>query len=185
MNKFFAIDADNSITAYAAEVADSSALAGSAYFSSALTLERLAKEWPTSRLIEIWNSIPGQKPVKAFQSRATAIKRIWLAIQNLEPAAEVAPAPAKKERKAKAAAKKATRRATAPTEAKTPRDGSMQNQVLELMRRPGGASIEEIMKFAGWQRHTVRGFVAGACKVKLGLNVESFKVDGQRTYRIR
>lgn len=61
----------------------------------------------------------------------------------------------------------------------------MQNQVVALMRRPEGASIDEIMQVAGWQRHTVRGFVAGPCKVKLSLNVESFKNEaGQRTYRI-
>ena len=47
-----------------------------------------------------------------------------------------------------------------------------------------GATLTEIMDKMGWQRHTVRGFMAGAMK-KAGYAVESFKSDkGERTYRI-
>ncbi len=54
----------------------------------------LAANWPTSRLIEIWNGIPGVTPVKKFKDRAMATTRIWAAIQSLngdvasEPAEE-------------------------------------------------------------------------------------------------
>ena len=47
-----------------------------------------------------------------------------------------------------------------------------------------GANISEIMDKMGWQRHTVRGFMAGAMK-KAGFTVESFKPEGgERSYRL-
>jgi hypothetical protein len=53
------------------------------------------------------------------------------------------------------------------------------------MKRANGATLDEIMSATGWQRHTVRGFVAGAAKVKLGLNIERFKTEaGERAYRV-
>ena len=48
-------------------------------------LDRLAKRWPGSRLVEIWNALPGQKPVKKFTNRKVAISRIWAAAQSLAP----------------------------------------------------------------------------------------------------
>src|ERR1039457_877892 len=58
------------------------------------------------------------------------------------------------------------------------------DQVVDLLRRPEGASITELMEKMGWQRHTVRGFMAGAMK-KAGHRVESFKPEGgERSYRI-
>lgn len=54
-----------------------------------------------------------------------------------------------------------------------------------MLRRPTGASIDEIMAATGWQAHTIRGAIAGALKKKLGLAVESEKVEGRgRVYRI-
>ena len=65
-----------------------------------------------------------------------------------------------------------------------PRLGSKTAQVVALLRRHNGATLEEIMQKMGWQRHTVRGFMAGAMK-KAGYAVESFKSDqGERAYRI-
>jgi predicted transcriptional regulator len=53
-----------------------------------------------------------------------------------------------------------------------------------MLQRKNGATLEEIMDKMGWQRHTVRGFMAGAMK-KAGYTVESFKPEGgERTYRI-
>lgn len=52
------------------------------------------------------------------------------------------------------------------------------------MRRPGGATLPEIMEAIGWQAHTVRGFVS-ILSSKGGVKVESSKSDtGERTYRI-
>lgn len=60
-----------------------------------------------------------------------------------------------------------------------------QEQVLSLLRRSGGASIEEIMQATDWQQHSVRGFLAGTVKKKLGLTLISSKEAGDvRRYRI-
>jgi len=87
----------------------------------------------------------------------------------------------KKATPAKKAAKAAT--ATKP-KAEGPREGSKTAQVVAMLQRKNGATLAEIMKTMGWQRHTVRGFMAGAMK-KAGYEVESFKPEGgERTYRI-
>ena len=58
-------------------------------------------------------------------------------------------------------------------------------QVVAMLRRKNGVTLSEIMKTMGWQKHTVRGFMAGAMK-KAGYAVESFKPEGgERTYRIK
>ena len=74
-----------------------------------------------------------------------------------------------------------------PTEARTrkTRAGSKQARLVEMLRRPDGATIDEIVAAFGWQPHTARGAIAGALKKKLGLDVTSEKVDGRRrVYRI-
>jgi hypothetical protein len=92
--------------------------------------------------------------------------------------------------KAKAAAPKkeakASKKAAKPAQAKAtaPREGSKTAQVVAMLQRKNGATLAEIMDKMAWQKHTVRGFMAGAMK-KAGYTVESFKSDkGDRTYRI-
>ena len=73
----------------------------------------------------------------------------------------------------------------AAPKARTPREGTKQAKLIAMLRAPGGATIEEIMAATGWQSHTVRGTMAGALKKKLGLDVNSEKVDGRgRIYRL-
>ena len=67
----------------------------------------------------------------------------------------------------------------------TPRAESKQSQLIAMLRQPDGATIVEIAKALSWLPHTVRGAIAGALKKKLGLNVESEKVDDRgRVYRL-
>jgi hypothetical protein len=66
------------------------------------------------------------------------------------------------------------------------RANSKQAQLIQMLKRPEGATIQEIVTKLKWQAHTVRGAFAGALKKRLGLKVESEKVDGRgRVYRLR
>jgi hypothetical protein len=65
------------------------------------------------------------------------------------------------------------------------RKATKQQICVDLLSRPEGASIEELQGVTGWQAHSVRGFLAGAVKKKLGLAVVSEKPnDGPRRYRV-
>ena len=66
------------------------------------------------------------------------------------------------------------------------REGSKTAQVLELLKRPVGATIKDLMKKTDWQAHTIRGFLSGIVRKKLGLTVESTRGDdGERTYSLK
>ena len=103
--------------------------------------------------------------------------------------------PAKPAKKSRAAAKtpqkkqsKAGKRDKAETKKKAPRAArtdSKQAQLIAMLKRAKGASIDEIVEAFGWQPHTVRGAIAGALKKKLGLDVTSEKDEKRgRVYRI-
>jgi hypothetical protein len=65
------------------------------------------------------------------------------------------------------------------------RDGSKQAQLIAMLRRARGATIDEMAEALSWQAHTMRGAIAGALKKKLGLDVTSEKDEKRgRTYRI-
>jgi hypothetical protein len=92
------------------------------------------------------------------------------AVQAPEVPAEPATAPAAGKRKATPKAKPAR---TAPADKPTPRAGTKQAQMIELLDRPEGATVDQIAAATGWQNHTIRGAISGALKKKLGLNVEA------------
>ena len=58
------------------------------------------------------------------------------------------------------------------------------DQIIAALRAPKGATITDLMKLTGWQKHSVRGAIAGTVKKTRGLNVKSEKVDDERVYRI-
>src|SRR5205823_1154649 len=100
----FTIDVDNNITVLASSQQIEERPEGTETFSSPHQLAAVAAKWPGSRLVEIWNGLPGVEPVERFTS---------------------------------------------------------------------------------WQTHSVRGFVSGHLKKKLGLKVRSSQRDGERVYSIK
>lgn len=197
----FTIDGENNITAFTELPVGFNQVES---FSTAKELAKLIANWPASRVTDTWNSFAGVapfddlKPVKKFTDRKAAAGRLWMAVQRLTPIA--APhvdndatettdmgtdaAGAKKPARANTTAKtgKAVRRA----EVATARDGSKKAVVLDLLKRPNGASLKEIMAATGWQAHSVRGFISGALGKKMGLAVESTRrEDGERLYQLR
>lgn len=56
--------------------------------------------------------------------------------------------------------------------------------LVELMRTKSGATIDQLTKTTGWQKHSVRGAISGALKKNGGFKITSEQVDGVRTYRI-
>jgi Protein of unknown function (DUF3489) len=66
------------------------------------------------------------------------------------------------------------------------RVGSKTAKVLELLNRPNGATLKELMKATGWQAHSVRGFLSGTVGKKMGLTVKSAKSeDSDRSYSVK
>jgi hypothetical protein len=110
-----------------------------------------------------------------------------------------APKPAKKARVARQSAhvapkkgksgKKSSPPKKAPKAAKKAggaRDGSKAAKILDLLKRPEGATLKGLMKATDWQAHSVRGFLSGTIRKKMGLNVVSTKADdGERSYSIK
>jgi hypothetical protein len=75
--------------------------------------------------------------------------------------------------------KKSTQRAPRSSRGTTKHD-----RVLSLLQAKCGTTIAAISKVTGWQPHSVRGFLAGVVKKKLGLTLESEKTRSGRIYRI-
>lgn len=170
----FTIDAENEVVAR--EVA-SALQPGMVAFTTQEEFEEATRDWPVSRLADVWNlfaGVPGPfralKPVKKFQDRRAAVTRIWTAIQDLPPI----PAPgARREKAAAAPTDREKRREHAP------RPGTQAAKVVGLLTRDGGATLEELMAATGWLAHTVRGFVSTLPK-KTGLAVTSTQRPGDK-----
>jgi hypothetical protein len=96
---------------------------------------------------------------------------------------------AKRKREAKSAPQKpAAKNRPNPKKAAKPavepREGSKKAIILDLLRRPKGATLDELMKSTKWQAHSVRGFISGPLK-RAGMTIDSTKTEaGERTYRI-
>ena len=108
------------------------------------------------RLLALWNALPGVERRRRVGDRAALIDQLWTAIEALPD-----PEP--------------------QAEATPP---SKQGEVIAMLRRPEGATVDEIASAMGWQRHTVRGLFSGTLKKKLGLTVASAQEERGRVYRI-
>ena len=174
----FRIDADNNITALGASEQIEESGGESETFSSVQELTALAEKWSAARPVEIWSSLPGVQPVQRFTNRQVATTRIWKALQRLAPSGDA--------ETGRVAVKRPSIGRKAPSAARKERGGnSKATRVIALMRRPQGATLQAIMKATGWQTHSVRGFISGQLKKKLGLKVRSVKREGKRVYSIK
>src|SRR6516165_8770343 len=99
------------------------------------------------RLLALWNALPGAEKRRKVGDRAALIDQLWAAIEALP---EPEPEP----------------------DAKRP---SKQDEVIAMLQRPEGATVDEVASATGWQRHTVRGVFSGTLKKKLGLTIASAK----------
>jgi hypothetical protein len=106
------------------------------------------------RLLALWNALPGVEKRRKVGDREALIDQLWSAIEAL-------PEP--------------------QSDTKRP---SKQDAVIAMLRRPEGATVEEVASATGWQRHTVRGVFSGTLKKKLGLTLASATEERGRVYRI-
>jgi hypothetical protein len=106
------------------------------------------------QLLVLWNALPGVEKRRKVGDRDELIDQLWSAIELL-------PEP--------------------QSEAKRP---SEQDEVIAMLRRPEGATVDEVASATGWQRHTVRGVFSGTLKKKLGLALASAKEERGRVYRV-
>jgi hypothetical protein len=82
--------------------------------------------------------------------------------------------------------KAASRARPAPASSKsTPRPSTKHGRIVAMLRAPAGATIAAIMTATDWQQHSVRGFLAGVVRKKLGLNLISEQTEKGRVYRIK
>jgi cell division septation protein DedD len=187
----FTIDAENNITAYPNATDATECNPDLAQFDSEGALAKLSADWPMSRFVEIWNSIPGNTEVSKLADRKKAVARIWKAILPLASDGQTSKAEAKPKKEAKGAtsatkAKAAKKPAPAKKAAHKPKSDrtNKKAEVIAMMQRAKGATLDEIVKATGWQRHTVRGFVS-ILGSKGGEKIESSKnASGERTYKI-
>jgi hypothetical protein len=108
------------------------------------------------RLLALWNALPDVEKRKKLGDRAALIDQLWSAIEVLP---DPDPEPDAERR-------------------------SKQDEVIAMLRRPEGATVDEVASAMGWQRHTVRGLFSGTLKKKLGLTVASAQEERGRVYRI-
>jgi hypothetical protein len=153
---------------------------GTEEFATERQLERLTASWPVSRLVEMWNCLPGLKRVRKFTDRKTAVRRIWHAIQRLEVGSD-----------GKGAIGSGLHHSSAsrvphkPVARGTGTPATKADQIIALLKRPSGATLKSIMAVTGWQAHSVRGFISGQLRKRMCLDVRSFERNGERVYSMR
>src|ERR1700682_3086535 len=83
-------------------------------------------------------------------------------------------------------AKPASRKRSAPASSRLAAGPDTKHaRIVAMLRMPTGATIAAMMTVTDWQQHSVRGFLAGIVRKKLGLNLVSEQTDKGRVYRIK
>ena len=126
----FTIDADDHIAIATGALKPQ----GANHFTSRDELAHLTTQWPASRLVRLWNGLPGVTPVQRFTDRRTALDRIWKALAN---------GSARSTARSKASRKSRPRSKTTGI-----RVGTKKAQVIRMLQRSNGASIAEIIAYA-------------------------------------
>jgi Protein of unknown function (DUF3489) len=172
----FSIRANNEVRMLASE---QEAPRGGAVFGNAEELAALVHEWPITRLVAVWNQLPGAKQIRKFTDRKSGVRRLWQAVQGLPANAGQRPRKAALKRQVAAVSAKQSKQGHAPG------NGTKTEKVLALLRQPSGATLSALMRATQWQAHSVRGFISGQLCKRMGLRVKSFRRDGDRVYRLR
>jgi hypothetical protein len=68
--------------------------------------------------------------------------------------------------------------------AKALRPNTKSHVIIQLLGRETGATVKELAAAADWQEHSVRGFMSGTLKKRLGFDVSSEIVNGVRHYKV-
>ena len=120
---------------------------------------------------------PRQRARSRNRTKRLVLRHVAPTLRPPRPSRPARPRPPKK------APKGRTKREVAKP--KVARDGSKTAKILDLLKRPGGATSKELMKATGWLPHSVRGFLSGTVRKKMGLTVTSTKGEnGERTYSV-
>ena len=176
--RIFAVDADNTIAVFTS-AEHRGFRSGAARFTNEKQLAALAAHWPSGRLVEVWNNLSGVMKIAKFTDRQTGVRRIWRAIERLEPHVGV---------HAASGGDKTGSRGKTASPSKQPvvaRTETKAARVVALLKQPAGATLKAIMALTGWQSHSVRGFISAQLVKKMHHRVQSFKRGGERVYRIR
>jgi hypothetical protein len=115
---------------------------------------------------------------------ASAVRRdaVMNRMEDLMSKSAKKPSPAKSPLSARSV--KPSRQIAAEPKTNQADAGSKQARVIAMLQSPTGTTIAAIMKATGWQRHSVRGFLAGVVRKRLELKLASKKVNGNRIYQI-
>ena len=106
------------------------------------------------------------------------------ALPNAKPSSKPTPTHVRRGQRTPVSTRPASPTQPVPSSGRSQR-ATKQNACLRLLARSDGATIEDLQSATGWQTHSIRGFLAGAVKKKLGLTLVSSKADGDvRRYRV-